>query len=396
MTGRLIPRRRLLPTLAACSALAALALGCEGDRATSPFEPGAAELNLGVGAEGVTVMTQNVYVGGYVDRILTATDPNQVPVLVAITFQELMFSDVPARLGAIADEIGRTNPQLVGLQEISLVRYQSPSDAIYGGTTPATIPILDFLQILEASLAARGLDYQVAGVIENVDIELPMIVSPPPNLAFDDVRLTDYDVVLARGDVEISNVEEVSYDDFISFAGYPIHRGYVAVDATIGNRTYRFANTHLEPDDLDTRNDQAEQLIAALDGRENPVIIVGDLNTPAPYGDVYNTFLTAGYVDAWDHNVVPFAGDGLTNPHHYSLRSPTVDFYQRIDFILVRNNNPGTTVLGPVFATLWNDELGDRVATNVMGFPELIWASDHAGIFAEMRIPTLGGPAYTE
>mgnify|MGYP000635640060 CR=1 FL=1 len=45
------------------------------------------------------------------------------------------------------------------------------------------------LQILADALAARGLDYTVAGKNQNVDVELPMLVGTSP-LAFDDVRLT--------------------------------------------------------------------------------------------------------------------------------------------------------------------------------------------------------------
>jgi hypothetical protein len=67
--------------------------------------------------------------------------------------------------------------------------------------------------------------------------------------------------------------------------------------------------------------------------------------------------------------------------------NPDVEFNQRIDLILVRNNNRGTTVIGPVFATVWGDEQADRTASG-------LWPSDHAAVIAELRIPVLGAKSY--
>jgi endonuclease/exonuclease/phosphatase family metal-dependent hydrolase len=388
MSAQALPARNgIARVLLGSLLLTLLAVACSEDRVTAPAGQQSPDFSLGRGAEAVTVMTLNVYVGGYVDRILAAQDPNEIPLLVAETFQEMLFTSFPERAQAFADEIARTRPHLVGLQEISLIRYQSPGDAVIGGTTPATDVLMNYLDILMASLAARGLDYTVAGVVENFDVEVPMIVSPPPDLAFDDVRLTDYDVVLARGDVWTSNVAEENFDAAIGFMGLDITRGYVAVDATIRNKTYRFVNAHLEPDDLDVQSDQADELISFLEDESKPVILVGDLNTQAPHGEVYQQFMAAGYEDAWLRNLKRGESDGLTSPHHHLLMNPEVEFSQRIDLILVRNNNRGTTVMGPVFATVWGDEQTDRT-------PSGLWPSDHAAIIAELRLPVLGAKAY--
>jgi endonuclease/exonuclease/phosphatase family metal-dependent hydrolase len=383
----LLTRSGIARVLLGSLLLTLLAPACSEDRVTGPTGHQSPDWNLGRGAEAVTVMTQNVYVGGYVDRIMDAQDPNQIPLLVAETFQEVLFTNFPERAQAFADEIARTRPHLVGLQEISLIRYQSPGDAVIGGAVPATTVLMDYLDILMASLAARGLDYTVAGVTENFDIEMPMIVSPPPSLAFDDVRLTDYDVVLARGDVGISNVAEENFAAADAFMGIEIKRGYVAVDATIKNKTYRFVNTHLDPDDPDVQRDQADELISFLEHETKPVILLGDLNTQAPHGDAYQQFMEAGYADAWLRNLKKGEGEGLTSPHHHLLMNPDIEFNQRIDLILVRNNNRGTMVLGPVFATVWGDESPDRTASG-------LWPSDHAAVIAELRIPVLGTKAY--
>ena len=95
-------------------------------------------------------------------------------------------------------------------------------------------------------------------------------------LPFDDLRITDSDMILARGDVEVANVTEESFS-----VAFPLPRGWVAVDATVRGATYRFVNTHLEAFDVDIRRAQAAELVAALAAEINPVIAVGDFNTEA-------------------------------------------------------------------------------------------------------------------
>lgn len=65
---------------------------------------------------------------------------------------------------------------------------------------PAAEVVLDFLQLLMDALAGEGLSYRIAAQVENVDSEMSMLT----DTGFDDVRLTDHDVILARNDVDIS------------------------------------------------------------------------------------------------------------------------------------------------------------------------------------------------
>lgn len=349
-------------------------------------------MNTRHGADHITVMTMNIYVGADVDQILAAQNPEQIPVLVAMAFQELFATNFFERAAAIADQIQSTQPHLIGLQEVSRIRIQSPGDAVIGGSSPATEVMFDYLEILLDELTARGLDYRVAGMVQNADIEMPMLAGLDP-LAFDDVRLTDYDVVLARGDVAVSNVTEGNYGAALQIDDLDIEipRGYVAVDASIKkNHTYRFVNTHLEPADLDTQMAQAEELIALLEGEKKPVILVGDLNTPAPDGATYQLFEAADYVDTWTRNLRRHEGEGFTYPHDSDLQNPTVHLSQRIDHIFVRNRTRGHSVLGAVFASVWGDALEDRTS------PSLLWPSDHAAVIATLQIPALGETAYAE
>lgn len=389
------PYIRRLGTSGLVAALLVLAAaGCEDDRVTGVERPGASQLSRGRATEMLKVMTFNVYVGGNVDRIIEEPNPMMIPVRVAETFAEVEATNFHARAEAFAAAVAVERPHLIGLQEVSEIFYQTPGDAVYGGTNPATMKIYDYLQILTDALDAHGLDYEVAGAVENFDIEMPMMVEFEPPYAFDDVRLVDWDVVLARGDVDVGNVVEQNYASVFQLPGIDLPRGYVAVDATVNDRTYRFVSTHLEAESDDVRFDQAEELVYALAGADKPVIVVGDLNTWAPTGAVYQYFESQGYLDVWTRNHEKGAGAGLTNMHDDDLRNTTVNFDRRIDLIFVRNNggNSNHPALGPVYATVWGDELSDRLWEPNTG--DMIWPSDHAAVIAEMWIPMLGNGAY--
>jgi hypothetical protein len=336
------------------------------------------------------VMTRNIYVGGNVDRVIEAPE-EEVPLAVAETFAEVQSTDFNYRAEALADEIEKTRPHLIGLQEVSLVRYQSPGNFIQDGIfyPDATDVLYNYLKTLTTALKNRGLKYYVAGKIQNADVEVPMIVSIFP-LAFDDVRLTDFDVVLARKDVVTDNVVEKNYAAMIYDPPIVILRGYVALDATVGHKTYRFVNTHLEPADPAIQASQAAELIADLESETLPVILVGDLNTPAPTGDTYQTLLFNGYVDAWTRNLVRPRIPGYTSGHDSNLRNETVDLDERIDLIMVKTrwSANGLPLIGPVFAYVVGDELEDRLFFPPDG--SLIWPSDHAGVVALLHIPILG------
>ena len=342
----------------------------------------------------IVVMTRNIYVGGYVDRILHATDPNQIPFLVTETFQEILSTNFYYRAEALADEIMKGKPHLVGLQEISKIYRQTPGDYLLGGLQPATDLVFDYLQILQDAIAARGLEYHVAGIIENFDVEMPMFVGPNPYnpLDYDDARLIDFDVILARKDVKILDVVEKNYWDYINLMGViPILRGYVAVKAKVGHKKYWVANTHLEPDDPGVKQNQGIELITFLQNKTLPVIVLGDLNTPVPDDPTYQTFLANGYVDTWKRNRVRPRTPGLTSPHHYLLRNQEIMLNQRIDLILVKSQmgiGGFHHIIGPVWAYVVGDELEDMILNPEDG--TMMWPSDHAGVIALLRIPYFG------
>ena len=347
---------------------------------------------LSLDPNSLVVMTRNVYVGGYIDRILQAPSPELIPFLVAESFLEVVSTNFYLRAEALADEIIEGQPHLIGLQEISTLYRQSPGDYLLGGTTSATDLVFDYLQILMDAITTRGLEYEVKGVILNFDIEMPMFVGPDPYNPFDydDVRLLDFDVVLARKDVYVTNVTEQNYSDYITFAGNTIKRGFIALDVMVGHKWYKFVNTHLESESMYIRRLQAEELMSVyLIGVTLPIIVVGDLNTEATNGITYQDFIADGYVDAWTRNLVQPEIPGLTNPHAWDLRNTEVNFTKRIDLIMVKSHvgEDGIQNIGPVIAYVVGDELADRIP-----FPDgtLVWPSDHAGVIALLRIPITG------
>lgn len=322
--------------------------------------------------EQLSVMTYNVYVGASADPLLATTNLLQVPTEVANMYNGVIASDFPSRAASIAKSIKSAQPHLVGLQEISLVRRQSPGDRIAGGEVPAEEVVLDFLEILMDALQAEGLNYQVAAKVENIDIEMPMFT----DTGIDDARLTDSDVILARSDVIVSRVESAHFMNVLSIETLllEVPRGYVAIDATVGEVTYRVVNTHLEAFGEPIRVAQAQELITLLQDETLPIILLGDFNTAAPDGTAYQMLLSAGYVDVWQMET---GVTGNTCCQAAGLGNAESGLSYRIDQVFVRNYE----LAGLVTTHTVGDETADLL-------PSGIWPSDHAGVVAHLPIPS--------
>ncbi len=337
------------------------------------------------GPKKVVVMTRNIYVGADVDAILEAETEEEYFLAVTAAYYSLYATNFFERAQAIAKEIAWWRPHLVGLQEVSIIRTQTPGDFFEGNILPADDVLFDYLEILEAALLDRGLNYYVAGKIQNADIEVPYI--NPGTGSLDDIRLTDFDVVLARSDVETDAVEEVRYGDYLQVPGpisglvFPIFRGYVSLKAKVGREEYRFVNTHLEPFHPMVKQWQAEELLESVEEETLPTILVGDFNTPVPADTTYQTILLQGYVDIWLENKVRSNPDGFTSGFDSWLDDPNDTLEERIDLIFVRNNRiPNILAIGPVIAFVVGDKKKDRT-------PSGLWPSDHAGVIARLKIP---------
>ena len=336
--------------------------GCE--KITPPMLPEVSTPNT----EPLTVMTYNVYVGGSVGAVLSVENVLQVPTEVANVYNSVIASDFPGRAAAIAKSIKTYQPHLIGLQEVSLIRTQSPGNSLTERTPDAEEVILDYLQILMGALQAEGLNYQVAAQIENIDVEMPMFT----DTGIADVRLTDSDVILSRSDVTISRPTPANFRNelTIEMLGLEIPRGYTAVDATVSGVTYRFVNTHLEAFSPELRVAQTQELVDILSDETLPIILLGDFNTRAPNGTAYQMLLSAGYVDVWQ---MDSEGTGHTCCQDDDLLNEVSDHSVRIDQIFARNLERPIQIL--------THTIGDTPSERL---PSGLWPSDHAGVVAHL------------
>ncbi len=382
--------RRLIPV--------AVVLAFGGCELRSPAAPDPAASVSRAGPPALGVMTWNVYVGADLGRLLVVEDPNDIPLEVAFLFADVIASDWPARAGAIVDQIELVDPHLIGLQEVMLFRVQSPGDFLIGNPTPATTPVVDFLDVLADALAARGLDYVPTTISQNFDIELPMVNFGTGGL--DDVRATEFDVVLVRGDVAWSNPQHANFAAVLPLdvggVVLPKPSGWASIDLTFKGLPYRFVTTHLEPADLAPgvldpdlvllQAAQAAELLQVLDQSPYPVILTGDLNsdddgsTTATYADVRSS----GFVDSW--LVGPPRGEGYTSGQ--DIFDPEPGFYHRIDYVFYRDDF--TRAKGRFQGSIAADRVGEDPADRTPGG---IWPSDHAGVVAELTVaPGRGHP----
>lgn len=324
----------------------------------------------------VSVMTRNLYLGTDLGGILSAGNVSELLAASSTAWARVLASDVPARADAMAGEIAAAAPALVGLQEATLYRT-GPFDL----GAPATTVVYDFTQLVVDRLGARGLHYDVAVTQDEFDGELPAFTSE----GLRDIRLTDRDVILARADLPDSSllVTNPAVGHFATnlvvstpFGAITILRGWTALDAQVRGKGFRFVNTHLEAfADVIQRAQGAElragPLVTAL-----PVVVVGDLNSPADgSGATYNDMVAAGFSDAWP--AVHPAAPGFTCCQAADLRNATSQLDERIDLVLFR----GAFHAGA--ADVVGDEPADRT-------PSGLWPSDHAGVSAALFLPRPG------
>ncbi|MDH3734499.1 MAG: endonuclease/exonuclease/phosphatase family protein [Gemmatimonadota bacterium] len=383
---------RRLQSAVALTAVLSLA-ACSQDGPLAPEFESARASNTVEAVPGFSVMTWNLYVGARLENLLVITDPSTIPFEVTKLVGEVMATDFPARAEAIVDQIERTNPAVVSLQEMSEFRMQSPGDFLVGNPVPATDPFMDWRVILDNALTNRGLSYSVVAQAMNFDIELPMVDFSTGGL--DDVRLTDYDVILVRDDVRWKSAASGNFEAVLplDLGGFTIPKpsGWAAVDVRLDQRWYRVFNTHLEPADLPgggvnpqlaaLHAAQYAELSAIMHRSRNPQILTGDINSAADGSSTptYQQLLQEGFIDLWVAGAG--AGSGYTSNQEADLKNPVSQLFHRIDFILFRHPSAKKTGVlpGPAAAEVVGDEPADRT-------PGGLWPSDHAGVVTSMTL----------
>jgi endonuclease/exonuclease/phosphatase family metal-dependent hydrolase len=374
--------------LFAAAILPMMLLSACSDLPTSP-DPTTAELSMGTpvwGGDAIKVMTRNLFLGADQTPILLfEPDPelSELENLAAFAavvnevWEKAQETDFATRAKRLAWEIGKHQPHAVGLQEVTTYVQTGPSGA--------TIVELDFLDVLIAELAARGLDYDMATIATNLDITLPI------DLLGNEVQYIDQDAVIVRGDVEVENEVSGNYPLAVTvpvptFVGpLLLLRGWNRMDLTANGQTFHFVNTHLEPDEISNlaQAGQAEWLLTSLLTEDDPVVLVGDLNadpvqTASP--NAYDVLTAFSYTDGWP--VIAPAGQqpGYTCCHDPDLMNPRPNLFERIDYVTFGPGFP----LGMAQAWL----VGNVPAS---ARPYGLWTSDHAGVVVKFEMAPPAG-----
>ena len=350
-------RRALLPALA----LIALLVPAVAASAKSPD---------------VTVMTRNLYLGADLDPLIAAatTNPATVPFVAGTTFGHVVANDFPARAQAIAAEVAARQPDLIGLQEVSTFSFGA-----FNNPAPATTPVIDYLQILQATLAAAGLHYAVVSNPNvEADNEVPAILGPNPATDFHDIRLTTSNAILARTDrpgLTVSNPQGAPFANQVSVLGQPTSRNWQTVDVTADGKRFRFLNSHLEAfaGNEAVRTAQARELAAGPLQSTLPVVAVGDFNSNpgSATGGAYGVLTSPSQGKLRDAWTATHPGDpGLTCCRAELLSVADAPFDQRLDLVL------GVPQVKAQSAT-------------IVGLAQVAgrYPSDHAGVVSTLRVP---------
>ena len=322
----------------------------------------------------ITVATQNLYIGADLAPILAAPDLAAAFAAAAQVFATVQASHPEARMAAIADELAKRPPDLVGLQEATLWRSGELG-------TEATTVEFDYVQLLLDALAARGLAYEVVASTTNVDEPFPVATAVGLRV----IRVTDREVILARvgSGLQISNVQTANFQTNLVFdtllGQFTSLRGWASVDATLGDTTVRFVTTHLEGLSPLVQLAQAAEILAGPANTLLPVVLVCDCNSSADAGDpdatpTYATLRSAGFADAWAAKHP--GADRSTCCQDAELRNVPSALFERLDYVLFRGD------FDVRHASLLGSTPGDRTVK-----PDRVWPSDHTGVAATLELP---------
>jgi endonuclease/exonuclease/phosphatase family metal-dependent hydrolase len=337
---------------------------------------GTAQADDGGQAPPLRVMTRNLYLGADLGPAVRATDTASFLAAVAGIYASARANDFAVRAEGIAEEVRTTSPDLIGLQEVSQWETSGPA---------STAPGQDFLTLLQTALAARGLDYALAAVSPNATLgPLPLLTpcgSPVVGACL--VTLKDRDVVLVNQrtpGLQWWGAQHGNYQTQQLFTppvpgAEPVsfRRGWASIEGRYHGRRLHFVTTHLETETFPAvQQAQAAELLAGPAFGPGADLLTGDLNSAAD-GSSTTTYatVTGRFRDAWRIN----DGPGYTCCHDPALSDPSQALAERIDLVLAHGARP-------VRATVVGDAPFSATAP--------LWASDHAGVVAALRLARRG------
>jgi hypothetical protein len=366
---------RALGALLACALVSLIVLGFASAQARRRAVP-------------ITVMSYNIFQGTELSHSLTAKTFSQLQSAVAADYRNVIRSNIPARARALAAEIKRNGPLVVGLQEAVLWRTRNPagpkSVAVPGDATHVSY---DSVKLLVRALAARGAHYHAAAIINNFDAQVTGDFGGGKKK---DIRITDRVAILARNGLRVSNAQAHNFvaHDNVNLVGVPIavKDGWTSVDVKVRGRRFRFITTHLDglksPNANSVRSAEAGEIINGPAQTKMPVILTCDCNTK-PGGPAYRGLRRAKLRDSW--RIAHPHLKGLTcchrrHPHDLEVDvadpRPRQGIVKRLDYIWSRSP----------LKVLAMSTIGLARADRTHTRPRL-WPSDHLGLVALLAVP---------
>jgi len=392
----------------------------------------------------IDVMTQNQYLGADLTPVIAAETLEDFNLELVKALKTIAANEYPARATKLAELIADRLPELVGLQEMFVFECKDLGRAMPGqGCDDPDIKGAFHDHLTETTGALDDLEepYKVAAIVNNLDLTgdlgfgfdgLPVdLDGGGPDIA---VTVLDRDVILARPDVETSpldlcgvpvpnpfgpgpegtwpwpNLNSTTSMDGCNYSivieqpipdlpiTIKVQRGFVGVEATVGDKTYTYVNTHLEVQEPVQDNQfssifqsaQAFELIGTLLVLGKDAIVVGDINSSSedePFQGIippYMQFIDlAGYTDAWDFR--PGNQPGYTccqgipeeeggEPGNLLNQQSNLD--ERIDVIFSLKVPSGVKK-----ARVLGAKVSDKTPPAGLG----LWPSDHGSVAAELQ-----------
>lgn len=350
------PRRAVLAVGTAAAVLAAVP-------ATAPAKK-----------QDLKVMVRNAYLGADLIPLAAAKTREEFEQNAAQRYQTVLANDFATRAKALAREIRKTKPDLIGLQEAAVWR-RGPDGLKDGTTTPSSDVVYDSTALLLEAAADLGQRYRLVAGRDWFDFEAPTA------LGFD-VRLTQRDVILVRRGSKVK-LGRTLRGGFANKLDVPTivgtasqQRGYVGVEGKLAKKRFRLVSTHLEAYSPEIAEKQmAELLEGPLASKRRQLILVGDFNSDPKTTaaddrgadrdpSAYAAAIEAGFVNTVKRRETCCFGEDLRQ-----LAGPLDSW---IDHIVAR----------PRLKAISSRTTGAKPSERVGGR----WGSDHAGVVATLRL----------
>ncbi|SFT05241.1 endonuclease/exonuclease/phosphatase family protein [Marininema halotolerans] len=241
------------------------------------------------------VITWNVYEGASLLPLISRNE-NVLRRRTVRVFRQFLATNFNARATSMAKIFQRLQPDIIGLQEMSIWSLTPPP----GSRAPSVT--YNFLTILQEKLRAAGLNYRV--VARNNNFSGVMLGATGYTYG-----LSDFDVILARSNFSgtFSNIQQRNFTVNSTFLvggrPFPLTLGWSSADVTFAGGTFRVVNTHFPPFSPLVRAANTTELLRGPLNTSLPTLLMGYFNVNANNNTLnYRRFINAGFTDAWTAN----------------------------------------------------------------------------------------------